>query len=106
MPGMPIRSTSIRGANRSPAPRLHPVSHSALGRSFPVFAPTPRTGCDLDCLVGFSPSVRNAAGPGEPCSMKPYPTIRRSGTGAQRAIGDLLIRSMGRSRQFGDRLWI
>jgi len=38
----------------------------------------------------------------KPCSMKPYPTIRRSGIGAQRAIGDLLIRSMGRSRHNGD----
>jgi hypothetical protein len=36
--------------------------------------------------------------------MKPYPTIRRSGTGAQRAIGDLLIRSMGNSRHTGDGL--
>src|SRR5215469_6631219 len=40
----------------------------------------------------------------KPCSMKPYPTIRRSGIGAQRAIGDLLIRSMGRSRHVVDRL--
>jgi hypothetical protein len=29
--------------------------------------------------------------------------IRRTGTEAQRAMGDLLIRSIGRSRQFGDR---
>ena len=26
----------------------------------------------------------------KPCSMKPYPTIRRSGMGAQRAIGNHL----------------
>jgi hypothetical protein len=35
-----------------------------------------------------------------------YPTIRRSGIGAQRAIEDLLIKSMGRSRQVGDRAWM
>src|SRR4030088_413159 len=40
----------------------------------------------------------------KPCSMKPYPTIRRSGTGAQRAIEDLLIKSTGRSRHIADRL--
>src|ERR1700761_1821043 len=30
---------------------------------------------------------------------RPYPTASRSGRGAQRAIGDLLVRSTGRSRQ-------
>jgi UTRA domain len=36
--------------------------------------------------------------------MKPYLTIRRSGTGAQRAIAGLLIRSIERSRHIGDHL--
>src|SRR5437762_4697856 len=48
----------------------------------------------------------NASGPlaslAKPCSMKPYAKISRNGIGAQRAIGDLLIRSIGWSRQFGD----
>src|SRR5262249_6155311 len=52
----------------------------------------------------------NASGPlaslAKQCCMKPYPTISRSGIGAQRAIGDLLIRSRGRPRQFGDGLWV
>src|SRR5262245_40903921 len=40
----------------------------------------------------------NALGPldslAKPCSMKPYPTIRRSGIGAQRAIGNRLDNSL------------
>jgi hypothetical protein len=54
--------------------------------------------------------VGNASSPlasfAKPCSMKPYPTIRRSGTGAQLAIGDPLIRSTGRLRHVSDRLWM
>src|SRR5277367_6429859 len=63
----------------------------------------------MRCGAGTPSACRiagNASGPlaslAKPCSMKPYPTISRSGIGAQRASGDLLIRSIGRSRHLGN----
>src|SRR5215475_1258180 len=51
----------------------------------------------MKCGAGVPIACRmaaNASGPldslEKPCSMKPYPTIRRSGMGAQRAIGNRL----------------
>src|SRR5262249_7079035 len=49
--------------------------------------------CDAGTPIACRMSA-NASGPldslAKPCAMKPYPTIRRSGIGAQRAIGNRL----------------
>src|SRR5712671_3644064 len=89
-------------ANGTSAPKstARPPSISTEIVSHPIRC---GAGTPSACRIAGNAS-RPLASLAKPCSMKPYPTIRRSGIGAQRAIGDLLIRSMGRSRHVVDPL--
>src|SRR5262245_42477886 len=77
-----------------------PISTKIVSQPMTCGAGTPSA-----CRMAGNAS-RPLASLAKPCSIKPYPTIRRRGIGAQRASGALLIRSMGRSRHVGDRPWM